>query len=702
MAQSSPILHFHQCLGRGGFGEVYLATIGAGDDADYVAVKVLQQGLDARGQAVQRITDEARLLHLLEHPSILEVHDLIAVAGRVALVMEYLPGQDLEDLLLPPHTVPMAAGLQVMAHVARALHAAYTTVGPRGEPLHLLHRDIKPGNIRLAPDGSVKVLDFGIAKASGVTREAKTQATSVVGSFAYMAPERFRPREGGTPRGDVYSIGAVLFEILSAGRMLYEGYELRDLFSLAMMPDERMGVVQRQLGTLDAPQPVLDLLLDTVREDPRERPDLLSLADRLEGLVPTTPGRSLVDWAHGRVWPPDPSGLGELSDQALPYRSLGVQRRKRVRKHGAPTPPPIAKQPIIRSLPEPGLHDAKTVQLPPREPSSPPEKPRPPKDPSSRLINASITPVGPPPRAPVEPHSSRGWVAMALVALLGLGVLVSFTAVGVVVATTLRDPASGAPTIPDPPSPPTPEPVVPPPAPALPSPSPSQLAAPSPAPAPAPAPPPTPERPRPAPDRPPEPSPSPAVPSPVPGPPPEVAAACRDLLDLLDRAGSLTEEERTCLGEGMRDVAQRENRILFAEALLDDGWARCQAGKGCAAYERDAQAFLASVSQSDQRRMLQLAGHLLKTAANDPDRLQTAAKWARRALERERSGVAHETLARATYQRWQVTRDAAAASEAIAATAAWAGHLRSQGISAEAAEQLCTAAGGDPGTCTAG
>lgn len=649
---------------------MYLATVGEGDEAGLVAVKVLQQGLDARGQAVERLRDEARLLHLLDHPNILEVHDLIGVSGRVALMTEYLEGQDVEDLLLPPHTLPMSAGMQVMAKVATALQAAYTTMGPRGEPLRLLHRDIKPGNIRLGPDGSVKVLDFGIAKASGVTREAKTQATSVVGSFAYMAPERFRPREAGTPRGDVYSIAAVLFEVLSAGRMLYEGYELRDLFSLAMMPTERMAVVDRQLGTLAVPPDVRDLLRECVVEAPEERPDLVTLASRLEDLSFDTPGLMLPAWAAERVWPPAPSEQGDLSGKNLPYQSLGVQSRRRVTKHGAPTPPPVASLPLAPH--SKSFSSAETIRLVPHDTPVPP----PPS-----LMAASITPVS----SPARESGGVGRSVLGFMVLFGVavGVLCVSIVVGVVGTTSYlaepveSEPASNPPIV----------------VPRLPTEQPNTQPTPTPTPPPTPSPTPVPLE-----------LSKPVAPSPAPAPLAAltVPAVCADLFGLGERAenGDLSAAERECLAGVMRDARfGKIDRTMHGMVLLDDAWARCEAGGGCADYDTSAAIFLGSVDQSDQRRVLQYARHLLRTAENQPTRLRSAAKWAARVLEKEPSATAHETHARALYQVFAIDSSGNNAAPAVKATAGWASFLRGRGADATEAVELCRSAGGEQGTC---
>ena len=93
-------VELHACLGAGGFGEVYLGTLHDGATELTVAVKILHRGLDPRSQAVQRMNDEARLLHLLDHPSLLRIHDLVVLDDRIAMITEYVEGQDLEEAVL--------------------------------------------------------------------------------------------------------------------------------------------------------------------------------------------------------------------------------------------------------------------------------------------------------------------------------------------------------------------------------------------------------------------------------------------------------------------------------------------------------------------------------------------------------------------------------------------------------------------------
>ena len=125
--------------------------------------------------------------------------------------MEYIGGADLSRL--EKHgAVPQGPALEIIGEVASALHVAYTTPGPSGEPLRLLHRDIKPQNIIVTPNGEVKVLDFSVARADYAGREAQTRHM-LLGSLGYMAPERFEHKDG--PGSDVYAMGVLLWEMLS-------------------------------------------------------------------------------------------------------------------------------------------------------------------------------------------------------------------------------------------------------------------------------------------------------------------------------------------------------------------------------------------------------------------------------------------------------------------------------------------------------
>ena len=224
----------HGCLGRGGFGEVYRATMGSsGGVQTEVAVKVLRSDIDPGSDSVKRLRDEGRLLGQLSHPSIVKVHDLVLLDARVSLVTEYIEGEDLDQCFKGEARIPPRALLAAVGEVASALDGAYNSPSPiSGQPLRLIHRDIKPANIRIGRHGEVKLLEFGIARAGNAVREAQTAAYAMMGSYRYMAPERFHEDEVDPP-SDVFALGAVLYEGLAAERF-FEGLTLQQVYAFML------------------------------------------------------------------------------------------------------------------------------------------------------------------------------------------------------------------------------------------------------------------------------------------------------------------------------------------------------------------------------------------------------------------------------------------------------------------------------------
>ncbi len=305
------LFHVGACLGRGGFGEVYRARmIGpTGFEVD-VALKVLRRDLDPTSQAVQRLRDEGRLLARLSHPAILRAFDLAVVEERVALVTEYVEGQDLGEVAEPlsPRTA-----LEVIARVAGALDAAWSAPLGDGGPLRLVHRDIKPSNIRLSRHGDVKVLDFGIARTDSVEREARTATDMMVGSPPYMAPERFL-EQGVRLASDVYALGSSLFEALT-GERFFADQTVTMLAGLAVQRARHDAFREARLAGM--PSELGDLIRACMAYDPDERPTPAELEARCEAQADHAAGLSLARWARERVWPPPPILSGELADRTL-------------------------------------------------------------------------------------------------------------------------------------------------------------------------------------------------------------------------------------------------------------------------------------------------------------------------------------------------------------------------------------------------
>ncbi len=327
--------HFERCLGAGGFGEVYLATAqGASGLKRRVAVKLLHAHASVGKDAAQRLRDEGRLLAALNHPNILAVDDLVMLDGRWGLVTEYVEGQDLAALLASGERLPIKVALNIAYEVAEALEAGWYTPNPEtGQPLHLVHRDIKPANIRLDRAGSTKLLDFGIALGDS-GREANTQAGVVVGTMAYMAPERFlgAPED---PSGDVYSLGCVLHEMLT-GEPVVAQLATPHMVAIMSDPEAHHEHVQRCLARIGPgfPPGTTSLLGAMLATDPRSRPTGAALVAQLQQTFIAAEGGCLRVWARPRLWPMPQDSAGHFVGRSLATETPTLDQR-----------PPDATQP---------------------------------------------------------------------------------------------------------------------------------------------------------------------------------------------------------------------------------------------------------------------------------------------------------------------------------------------------------------------
>ncbi len=192
-------------IGGGGFGEVFRAR----DPAlkRLVAIKTCRF---SSPELCERFAREAEIAARLDHPNVTVVYDVGAIAdprlGTVPyLVQELLAGEDLSRVIAAERPMPLARRLDVLIQVARGLAYAHQ----RG----VVHRDVKPGNVRLLPDGRVKIMDFGIARLAAGESQL-TQTGALMGTVAYMAPEQIEGRASGA-RSDVFSFGVLAYELLT-------------------------------------------------------------------------------------------------------------------------------------------------------------------------------------------------------------------------------------------------------------------------------------------------------------------------------------------------------------------------------------------------------------------------------------------------------------------------------------------------------
>src|ERR1700686_4265211 len=202
-------------IGAGGMGEVYSAhDIKLGRD---VAIKVLPESFAHDGERMARFEREAQVLASLNHPNISTIHGLEESNGITALGMERVEGPTLAERI-GHRAMPLDEALPIAKQIAEGLEYAHE----RG----IIHRDLKPANVKLTPDGTVKILDFGLAKAiegdpgsvdissSPTLSRMATQAGMILGTAAYMSPEQAKGKTVDR-RTDIWGFGGVLFEMLT-------------------------------------------------------------------------------------------------------------------------------------------------------------------------------------------------------------------------------------------------------------------------------------------------------------------------------------------------------------------------------------------------------------------------------------------------------------------------------------------------------
>jgi len=291
---------FDRCLGKGGFGEVYLAYQHRPNGVvRKVAVKLLRASPEAQDtKALKRLKDEARVLSILDHPSILSVHELTWIEGRLALVTEYVPGIDLGDRILVGRLLPPRAVWGIISKVAGALHAAWEAVSPETQsPLHLVHRDIKPHNIRLSTTGVVKLLDFGIAHTTELHRESSTDVRDLPFTAGYSAPETFNEGEQGSP-ADIYALGITAFRLLT-GKKLFAQTSLPDHFQITQDHETYHAFLQERMDSIEPrlPDDFRGLLKRMLTYDPAQRPSAAEVENEAAHLTEKTQGMTHQEWA---------------------------------------------------------------------------------------------------------------------------------------------------------------------------------------------------------------------------------------------------------------------------------------------------------------------------------------------------------------------------------------------------------------------
>ncbi len=295
--------HVLEAVGRGGFGTVYKAEhIGPGGFTKRVALKILNPDVSHQTGFGQRLRDEARMLGLINHRSIVQVDGLLLLNGNWTIVMEYVSGVDLKALL-QEGPVPVGPAIEIVQEVASALAVAYDHPTAGNAPLKLLHRDIKPSNIKLTGAGEVKVLDFGVARADFGARESETEDVHF-GSMGYMAPERFDGIDNHT--SDVYSLGSVLIELIL-------GEALGKTSGNRKRHKQHIKAALTRVWQVAPNEPLFYLLANCLAYDAEQRPTAKELDRSLRNLRLSFPKPWLADWSN-EVVPPLEARLESIAD----------------------------------------------------------------------------------------------------------------------------------------------------------------------------------------------------------------------------------------------------------------------------------------------------------------------------------------------------------------------------------------------------
>jgi serine/threonine-protein kinase len=262
-----------------------------------VAVKVPFMQFESDPGFYSRFQREEQIGQKLNHPYILHVLPVEEEKSRPYIVMEFLQGQTLRHILRSVPQLPVADALSIASRICEALEYLHQQ--------NIIHRDLKPENIMICDDGSIRIMDFGIAKAAGLRRLTFTGFSAAMGTPDYMAPEQVKGKRGDA-RTDLYSLGAMLYEMVT-GAVPFEGTNPYAIMNARLMGD---AVAPRKLNPQLSPQ-VEEIILHALEQKPYDRyasaaemraelaaPETVQLTGRCERLRPQVPWRNRWRWVR--------------------------------------------------------------------------------------------------------------------------------------------------------------------------------------------------------------------------------------------------------------------------------------------------------------------------------------------------------------------------------------------------------------------
>ena len=304
-------------LGEGAYAQVWQA-MEKGDHGfqKKVALKILKESDTTDALAFESLLDEARICGMLHHRHIVDVYSVSQVDGRTFIAMEYVDGATLKDVLVQAYEdetqLPLSVIVEIALGVARALDHAHKARGPDGQPLRVVHRDLKPGNVMIASGAGIKVTDFGLAKAT--SNQGMTMAGAVRGTPGYIAPEVWGGTRDFAATIDLWALGVMLWE-MAVGERMFKGA----VFEL--MAQTLNGDLEPFFGQLTVARPELVPLVRSllVREPELRCQSAWEVVDKLEAIqrgLDAPGGLDLFVELLGLGNPHDPKGADALRSQA--------------------------------------------------------------------------------------------------------------------------------------------------------------------------------------------------------------------------------------------------------------------------------------------------------------------------------------------------------------------------------------------------
>jgi serine/threonine protein kinase len=272
-------------LATGGMAEIFLARANLAGVQRFVVLKRVLQQRAENTHFVQMFLDEARLSAQLQHANIAQVHDIGIAGTSFFFTMEYVHGVSLTELQRTAITkgvaIPIPHVLTVIAGAGVGLHYAHEKLGLDGKPLGIVHRDVSPSNLMITYEGTVKVVDFGIAKAAH--RNADTKIGTVKGKLSYMSPEQCRGLELDR-RSDLFSLGIVMWEMLTGTRLFKRETEYDHMEAIVLGPTPPPSSVRD-----DVPRELDAIVLKLLAKSPADRYQTAEeLVEAIEGYAMMT------------------------------------------------------------------------------------------------------------------------------------------------------------------------------------------------------------------------------------------------------------------------------------------------------------------------------------------------------------------------------------------------------------------------------